>query len=118
MGTYEGIDAAGKAQSFTKDAWGWLIPLLMPTLGLIFATLIATWNAPALKDKVRTSFYRTALWLSVFYLASIIATLLVQPFRVNGPEDAIALMRMSNFWMGPAQGVMASVLGVMFLKRT
>lgn len=117
-GTYEDTDDAGKALSFTKDAWSWLIPLLTPTLGLIFATFVATWNAPPLTDTVRQSYFRAAFWLSMLYLAAVAVIMLAQPFHIRkGPEDAIALMRMSGFWMGPLQGLLASLVGVMFVKR-
>ena len=63
---------------------------------------------------VRKSFLLLALWLSTFYLVLVFLTIAIQPFTATNPLD---LMKMSNLWLGPLQGVVASALGVLFVTK-
>ena len=49
--------------------------------------------------------------VSVFYLAMVSLTLLVQPFLTT---PALELMQRSNLWLGPLQGLAAATLGAFF----
>jgi hypothetical protein len=103
----------GKFGDEVQEAWGWLLPTIMPTLGMILAVLSYTALNPAALDAVvRRSFYRIAKWLSIFYLGLVALTLLIQPFSTKGPLE---LVRMSNLWLGPMQGLVGTSLGVLFV---
>jgi hypothetical protein len=105
----------GKFGDRTQDAWGWLLPTVMPTLGMIIAGLTITALEPVRSESVvRTSYYHVALWLSVFYLLLVLLTILIQPFTASDPVD---LMRRSNLWLGPSQGLVGSALGVLFASK-
>ncbi len=105
----------GRFADKTPEAWGWLLPTLMPTLGMIITVLSYTALDPLLSASVvRKTFFRVALWLSVLYLFLILLTILIQPIAGT---DAIELMRRSNLWLGPFQGLVASALGVLFVSK-
>jgi hypothetical protein len=106
----------------TQEAWGWLLPTLMPTLGMIVTVLGYTALEPkALEAVVNPVFFRIALSLSALYLFLVALTVLIQPFVVadgeKPGEKAIQLMRLSNLWLGPMQGLVASALGVLFVSK-
>ncbi len=105
----------GKFGDHVQDAWGWLLPTIMPTLGMIVAGLTVTALDPVRSESVvRTSYYRLALWLSVFYLLLVSLTILIQPFT---GADPVTLMHSSNLWLGPSQGLVGSALGVLFASK-
>src|SRR5262245_17934277 len=78
----------------TQEAWAWLLPTLMPSLGMIISVLGYTALDPVLSGSVvRKSFLRVAQWLSVLYLGMILLTILIQPLAGREPVE---LMRTSN----------------------
>jgi hypothetical protein len=99
----------------TQDAWGWLLPTVMPSLAMILTVLGYTALEPEMSNSVvRTSFYGIAKWLSVAYLFLIILTIIIEPFTRRTPTE---LMSLSNLWLGPMQGLVASSLGVLFVSK-
>jgi len=101
-----------------QEVWGWLLPTLTPTLGLIVTVLGYTALDPkALEAVVRRSFFIMSLWLSVLYLILVLVVILIQPFVGADCVKAVELMRMSNLWLGPVQGLVASALGVLFVSK-
>ncbi len=102
----------------TQDVWGWFLPTLLPTLGLIVTVLTYTALDPlATGSVVRRSFTQMAVWLSIGYLITVLLTILIQPFASQTPTEAVALMKTSNLWLGPFQGLVASALGVLFVSK-
>ena len=108
----------GRYGDKVQDAWGWLLPTLMPTLTMILAVLGYSALSHTMSGiVVRRDFFTLAFWLSAFYLFLIIITIIIQPFAVSSRDEAIGLMRMSNLWLGPLQGLVSSVLGVLFVTK-
>jgi hypothetical protein len=108
----------GHYEDKTQEAWGWLLPTIMPTLGLIITGLGYTALDPVVsRSRVRRVFFLVALWLSVLYLFLILLTIVVQPFVAPDANRALNLMRISNLWLGPFQGLVASALGVLFVSK-
>jgi len=102
----------------TQEVWGWFLPTLMPSLSLIITVLTYTALDPHMTGSVvRRTFVQIAQWLSVAYLVTVLLTILVQPFSSNSPTERVALMRTSNLWLGPFQGLVASALGVLFVSK-
>jgi predicted permease len=98
-----------------QEVWGWILPTIMPTLGMIVTVLGYTALDPSLSDSVvRRTFFTVAFWLSFVYLCLIMITILIQPLSPGHPVD---LMRMSNLWLGPFQGLVASAIGVLFVSK-
>jgi hypothetical protein len=107
--------AFGKYQGKVQSVWGWALPTIMPTLSLILAALASNALEPEeSKAEVRRPFYRTACWLSAAYLILVLATVLIEPFT---KYEATELMALSNLWLGPFQGLVASAIGVLFFTK-
>lgn len=99
----------------TQEALGWLLPTLMPTLSMMITVLTYTALDPRVLDAVvRKTFFWIAFAFSVFYLVLILLTIAIQPFTRVGP---LQLMRLSNLWLGPVQGLVASAIGVLFVSK-
>jgi hypothetical protein len=106
----------GKYEPDTQNAWGWLLPTIMPTLGMIITVLGYTALEPnASNSEVRKSFFGIAFYLSAAYLVLVLITLLIQPFVPAA--NPVQLMHTSNLWLGPFQGLVASALGVLFVSK-
>jgi uncharacterized membrane protein len=109
----------GRYGEKTQDAWGWLLPTIMPTMGMIVTVLGYTALDPLLSSTtvVRNGFFQTAFWLSLMYLVLVLLTVLMQPLVAGDPVKAVELMRLSNLWLGPFQGLVASALGILFISK-
>jgi hypothetical protein len=66
------------------------------------------------KVEVRKTFYTIAYYLSLGYLLLIFATILVEPFTQFEPLE---LLKLSNLWLGPFQGLVASSMGFLFFSK-
>lgn len=106
----------GKYGELTDDAWGWFLPSVMPTLSLIISVMVFDSLGDGAADKRADGFmFGIAFWLSAFYLLIVFSTILVQPLTSIAPLD---LMRQSNLWLGPLQGLVAAALGAFFMKQS
>ena len=103
----------------TQQAWSWLLPTLMPSVGLIVTVLSYSALDPNVSAfVVRKNFVTVATGFSIFYLFTVLITLAIQPIAApSDPEKAIGLMHTSNLWLGPLQGVVASAIGVLFTSK-
>src|ERR1035437_3191979 len=73
----------------TQEAWGWFLPTLMPSLGLIVTVLTYTALDPLMTGSVvRKTFMSIAMWLSILYLLTVMLTILIQPFASRTPAEA------------------------------
>lgn len=98
-----------------RDAWGWFLPTVMPILTLIVSAMaVAKAESRASVDRL---VFRIGLSLSVFYLLLVIATIAYQVFTTRKPSEMIELMKTSNLWLGPVQGLLGISLGVFFGKQ-
>lgn len=108
----------GRFGDRTQDAWGWLLPTIMPTLGMIFTVLGYTALDPVFSNSVvRKSFFHIAMGLSIGYLGLVTLTVLIGPFAAVNGSQMVDLMNTSNLWLGPFQGLVASALGVLFVTK-
>lgn len=110
----------GRYGDHIEEAWTWLMPNLMPTMGTILAGLGYTALDPhRSRTRVRSGFYHVAYWLSLFYLALVLLTILIAPTRPEGVtgKGAVELMHTANLWLGPLQGLVATALGVLFASK-
>jgi uncharacterized membrane protein len=108
----------GRYADKTQEAWGWLLPTIMPTLAMIVTVLGYTALDPVSSTfVVRKVFFQVAFWLSTLYLILVLLTILIQPIAANDPAKAVEVMRLSNLWLGPFQGIVASALGVLFVSK-
>jgi hypothetical protein len=109
-----------------ETVWGWALPNFLPTLALMVSVFAANALLPydAEVVMVRNDFFALAWWLSVFYLFVLLLSVLVQPFMqflgfagAVGVEERIQVLQISNFWLGPIQGVVALALGILFFLK-
>lgn len=99
----------------TADVWAWAIPTVMPTLLLIVGVLVgAHLNHESEKTRVGRTLFVVTYVLSLFYLVVLALTVLLAPVSPLPPVD---LMKMSNFWLGPLQGLLSGAFGVFFMDQ-
>jgi hypothetical protein len=97
-----------------EEAWSWFLPSIVPTLSLIVGVLVLDFTSGTDTEKRIAPFYFwLAFLLSVVYLVLISMTLFLQPF-IGVP--LLDLMKRSNLWLRPLQGLVAAALGVFFVK--
>ena len=105
----------GRYGDKTNDAWAWLLPTIIPTLSLIVGVVASD----ALDKSVRAAsvdvfMYRLALSLSVAYLVVVSLTIFLGPLS-DWPQ--LELMKLSNLWLAPLQGIVAAAIGVFFVSK-
>jgi hypothetical protein len=104
----------GRYSDNVSEVWAWFLPTIMPTLSLIIGVLVLEAVGSAAKfHYVDRLFFRLSFILSFTYLLLIAYTILLKPFS---PLPAVELMKHSNLWLGPFQGLVSGSLGVFFLK--
>ncbi len=95
-------------------AWSWFTPNVVPTLSLMIAVLVGAQQDSGPDRHVDRAFYRLTFTASVFYLALLLGTVLVQPFASRQPLD---VMKDSIWYLAPFQGLSTGLLGAFFMKR-
>ena len=95
------------------DAWGWFTTSIMPTLSLVLGVTIAEHGQPQLPKQVDRFSYLLVFWISILYLAVALVTLLLEPISPLGP---IGLLKRSNLWLGPLQGIVTASFGILFVR--
>jgi len=106
----------GKYENRVQQAWSWALPTMMPTLTLMLSVL----GADALRvvesetAYVKKSFFHLAFWMSLAYLSLILVTILIEPLVSYSSLD---LFNLSNLWLGPFQGLVASTIGLLFFSK-
>jgi len=105
----------GQSQS---QVWSWYLGAVSPTLGLIVAVLAAE----AMQDEpsahpVDTFFYRIAVGVSVVYLLSLWAIVLMVPLRNDLKDGLPELTAQEGQWLGALQGLVTAALGVFYVRK-
>ena len=107
----------GKYGTEAKDAWGLILPTFMPALSLIIGVLVS--DATGSQDSEETAtvdrfFFRLSCFLSIGYLLTVILTILLGPFA---QLSLLELMKLSNLWLAPFQGLVTASLGAFFVSK-
>jgi len=99
-----------------NEAWGWLLPTIMPTLSLIVSVFVIDVLGKGVKIKrVNRFIFRLSFSLSAVYLLVVSLTILLEPFTSLSPLE---LMEQANkLWLGVFQGLVSASIGVFFFKR-
>jgi hypothetical protein len=105
----------GKYQGKVQNVWSWALPAIMPTLSLIITVLgTSAFEHGEEPVMIKKPFYQTVFWLSAVYLLFLMVTILAEPFT---PYESVELLNLSNFWLAPFQGIVASAIGVLFFSK-
>lgn len=105
----------GRYQNSVVEAWGWLLPNVMPTLSLIIGVLVADQAAAKPEEFMVSQFlFRLIFCLSLFYISLLFLTLLLDPVS---PMPLTVVFGLSDVWLGPLQGVVAAGLGFFYVRR-
>jgi hypothetical protein len=106
----------GRYGSNLQAVWSWFIPTVVPTTSLMLGVLGAgALSGRSIKpQEVRAFFFQISRALSMFYLVALALTIALEPFS---PVPAIDLYTMSNYWLGPIQGLVVAAIGVLFVSK-
>jgi hypothetical protein len=105
----------GKYGDQASEAWGWLLPAILPTLSLILGILVADAQAGHSQTLRADRFlFILSVILSAGYLLAVSAPIFLQPFVSLSPVD---LMKQSTLWLSPFQGLVSGAIGAFFVRR-
>jgi 4-amino-4-deoxy-L-arabinose transferase-like glycosyltransferase len=107
-------------------AWAWALPNMAPTLSLMVSVFASYALMPAAEEDkyvVRRTFLNISLALSIFYIINVLIVIGSAPFAksnissltTTNPTD---VLHVSNFWLGPLQGLTAASLAALFFTKT
>lgn len=104
----------GKYGDTTKAVWEWAAPALFPTLMLILGSLVRDLRGKPSGDiMIQKVVFDVARSISIFYLASVLVVILIQPATNRSPID---LMHMSELWLVLLQSLVTLILGAFFVS--
>lgn len=99
----------------TGEAWAWFLPAVVPTLTLIVGVLVSDALGKSERRANADRFiFRLSLGLSVAYLVTVGLTIFIAPFTELTP---LKLMKASQLWLVPFQGLVSAALGAFFVNR-
>lgn len=109
--TYFGTYYGGRE----TEAWGWFTPNIVPTIGLILATLAAAAAGKDAGDRaVSAFFFFVTLLLSVLYVVIFNLIFLLEPLADSPPLE---IFKRSSLFLGIIQGLVTTALGVFFIRN-
>lgn len=98
-----------------EEAWAWFLPSVLPNSSLIIGVFVSDAMGNNLKSASVDKFlYRLTAWFITVYLMLMLLTLLIQPLLVQPPLD---IMKLSNLWLAPIQGLVTASLGIFYLQK-
>lgn len=109
------LSVADYYQDQVADIWGWLLPLVIPTLALMISVLGANALKPDMGQiHVSRFFFNLAFWVSTVYLLLILLMIIIEPASIH---DTLEFLNLSNYWLAPMQGLAASAIGALFYTK-
>ena len=107
------LSLVGKYGDKVGHAWGWFLPIVLPTLSLVAGVLVKRIGNPKPDQLIGTFVSRLTSGASIFYLMIVSLTIFFAP--IAGPP--LEVMQMSNLWLGPLQGLVCGLVGAFFLTE-
>lgn len=105
----------GRYQDKTNEAWAWFLPTIMPTLLLMIGVFAADASNPQQEDVTVSRFiFCLSFGISGLYLIVVALTIFLQPYSATPFWE---LMKQSNLYLGPFQGLVAAAVGIFFVKK-
>lgn len=116
--TFIMMSISGPFQHEPQQAWGWLLPSCIPTLSLVIGCYVAEAGQKTERDRQVDPFlFNIAAWISTFYLAILILTVISLPYAV-GLDKSAEFLQKANLWVAPIQGLATAVLGAFFVRHS
>jgi hypothetical protein len=104
----------GHYESEVKEAWEWTFPTILPNLSLIIGVLVMDSMKKEGKKKTIDGFlFNLSFILSIVYILTVLLTIILEPFS---SLKTVELMKLSNLWLGPFQGLVSASLGAFFIR--
>jgi hypothetical protein len=105
----------GRYGDRAKEAWAWLLPTIVPTLSMITAGVMVSGPlGKSLEKKTVDQFaFRLSLVLSICYIITVSLTIFLSPFS---EFPSLELMKLSNLWLAPFQGLVSAALAIFFVS--
>jgi hypothetical protein len=108
------LTISGRYGNQVERVWSWFLPTIIPTLSLITGAIMYEARRRGTGATVDRFSFRISTVLSLAYLLLVLATILLHPFSRMTPLELISI---SNFWLGPVQGLVGIALGTFFASR-
>lgn len=107
---------ANRFGGYDQQVWSWLLPHLLPTLSLVLGALGAgALHASKNRRNVSRTFYRVTMSLSSFYILGVWLVLAsVFEWGSNSQQEPDHLLGVSNYFLGPIQGVVVGTVGIFY----
>lgn len=106
----------GKFGDKYQEAWAWALPVVLPTLSLMIGVFVAEARGTHVRNEpVRGFFFWLTFGLSMTYLLFVYLTVLCSPWA---KVSLLELMKMSQVWLAPIQGLVSGTIGAFFLTST
>jgi disulfide bond formation protein DsbB len=102
--------------SVAPEAWGWFLPMVVPTLTLIVGSVVAeiSKETPSTSKVTPLAFWLT-FWVSLAYLVLVILALGMAAFTTKDPP--ISALKTSSLWLSSLQALVGASIGVFFGGR-
>jgi cytochrome bd-type quinol oxidase subunit 2 len=100
-----------------NDAWSWLLPNLIPTLGLMIATFV---NERAIGEESAPAdnfYYQLSLWVSIFYLGMLLWVMISFGWQPDDEDNPLKYYSKFSLFIVAVQGVTTAALGLFFTKK-
>jgi hypothetical protein len=101
----------------TARIWQWYCTSFMPTLGLIagvLSTAVRRGTESTEERQIDRLYYYLTMSVSVGYVLSALFVILYWPSLYEENLKLSALLDTSNYWLGPAQGIVAALISGVF----
>lgn len=98
-----------------QEVWSWFVPNVIPSLSLMLGVIAAdALSSTEDRRSVKTTFFRLARGVSMFYIALLALTILLEPLS---PRAGMELFTISNYWLSPTQGLAVAAVGAVFATQ-
>jgi Na+/H+-dicarboxylate symporter len=105
----------GRLSEEASDVWSWILPMIMPTLSLMAAVIVADSFDSHGKDKMVGRFgYRLTMIISLFYVCSVFCIIVLSSLLNASP---MKILNQASLALGPLQGLVTATLGFFFVQK-
>lgn len=103
----------GKFNGEDVKIFSWLFPNVVPTLTLMLAIFKSDLSGSE-DGSIDPTYYSSVLYGTIFYFFVLYMIIFIQPLT---GDSLIELTQKSGIYLGPIQGVIAALIGLLFFKK-